>query len=156
MESHRDIALTHPPLLSHICVSIGSDNGLSPVQHQAITWTNACLLSNGPLGTNFSEIRTKIQNFLFKKMHFKMSPAKRRPLCPGRDELILCYYGHFVFVDQTFGWPVKVTTSFTFSALIHDKIYEYTVRCRYNTVNFLQNHHNRHPLGRVMGCLLWF
>ena len=118
MVSHRDIALTHPPLLSHICVSIGSDNGLSPVQRQAITWTNACLLSNGPLGTNLSEIRTKIQNFLFKKMHFNMSPAKRRPLCPGRDELILCCHGHFVFVDQTFGWQVKVTTSSTFSALI--------------------------------------
>ena len=37
-------------------VSIGSDNGLSPVQHQAITWTNAKSLSIGTLGTNFSEI----------------------------------------------------------------------------------------------------
>ena len=34
-----------------------------------------------------------------------------------------------------------------------------TVWCRYNAVNFLQNHHNRHPIagpwGRGMGCLLW-
>ena len=34
-----------------------------------------------------------------------------------------------------------------------------TVRCRYNTVNFLPNPQNRHPIsrpwGRGMGCLLW-
>ena len=37
--------------------------------------------------------------------------------------------------------------------------YQYTMRCRYNAVNFLQNCHKRHtiarPLGRVMECLLW-
>ena len=36
---------------------------------------------------------------------------------------------------------------------------QYTVRCRYNAVNFLTNIHKRHPitrpLGRDMGCLLW-
>ena len=35
---------------------IGSDNGLSPNRHQAITWTNAGILLIGPLGTNFNEI----------------------------------------------------------------------------------------------------
>ena len=34
-------------------------NGLAPVRRQAITWTNAGLLSIRPLGTNFSEIRIK-------------------------------------------------------------------------------------------------
>ena len=32
--------------------------------------------------------------------------------------------------------------------------------CCYNTVNFLQSHHNGHPIacphGQAMGCLLWF
>ena len=37
-------------------VNIGSGNGLSPVWHQAITWTNADLLSTGPSGKNFHEI----------------------------------------------------------------------------------------------------
>ena len=37
-------------------VSIGSDKGLSLIRCQAITWTNAHLLSIGPLRTNFSEI----------------------------------------------------------------------------------------------------
>ena len=42
---------------------IGSDNGLSPDQHQAIVWKNADLLWNGPLGKNFNEIWIKIQTF---------------------------------------------------------------------------------------------
>ena len=40
---------------------------------QAITWTNADLLSVRPLGTKFNEIRIKIQNFSSMKMHLKMS-----------------------------------------------------------------------------------
>ena len=45
--------LTHLPLAQHICSaelgSIGSGNGLSPVRHQTITWTNVDLLSIGHL-----------------------------------------------------------------------------------------------------------
>ena len=82
--------------MPHICiwVSIGSDNGLSSARHQAITWTNAHILSIGPLGTNFREICIKIKNFLFKEMHLKTLSAKCQPFCPGRDELInakLCH-----------------------------------------------------------------
>ena len=36
---------------------------------------------------------------------------------------------------------------------------EYTVRCRFNAVNYLTNIHKRHPIarptGRGMGCVLW-
>ena len=56
-------------------VSIGSGNGLSPVRRQAITRTNAGLLSIGLLGTNFSENRIGILSFSFKKMHLKLSSA---------------------------------------------------------------------------------
>ena len=38
-------------------VSIGLGNGLLSVRRQAITWTNADLLSIEPLVTNFSEIQ---------------------------------------------------------------------------------------------------
>ena len=66
----------------HICVgelvSLDSDCGLSPVRHQAITWTNAELLSIGPLGTNFGEIEIELRNFPWMKMHLNMSSAKRR------------------------------------------------------------------------------
>ena len=70
-------------------VSIGSNNGLSPIQCQAIIWTNAGLLSIGPLGTNFSAILIKTQNFSFTKMHLKISSAKSRPFCAGGDELMV-------------------------------------------------------------------
>ena len=80
-------ALTHWGRVTHICVSkltfIGSDNGLSPDRHQAIIWTNAGLLLIGPLGTNFSEILIEILTFSFKKMHLKVSSAKRWPFCLG-------------------------------------------------------------------------
>ena len=69
-------------------VSIGSDNGLSPIRRQAIIWTNAGILSIGPLWTNFSEIRIEIHNFSFMRMHLKISSVKWRPFCPGEDELI--------------------------------------------------------------------
>ena len=49
--------------------------------------TNADLLSIRPLGTNFSEIQIKIQNFSLMKIYLKMSPAKWRPFCLGEDEL---------------------------------------------------------------------
>ena len=71
-------------------VNIASDNGLSPIRHQAIIKTNAGLLSIGPLGTtNFSEILVKNRTFSFKKMRLKMSPERWRPSCSGEDELTL-------------------------------------------------------------------
>ena len=48
-------------------VSTPSDNGLSPIRPQATIWTNAGLLSNGPLGTNFGEVLLNIQNFQSRK-----------------------------------------------------------------------------------------
>ena len=68
-----------PPSAAYMsvnCVSVGSGNGLSPVLLQAINWTNAGLLSIGPIGTNFSWIRIEIQNFSFRQMHLKMTSAK--------------------------------------------------------------------------------
>ena len=43
--------------------------------------------TNCQLGTNFSEIQIKIQNFSFMTMHLKMSSGKWRPFCPRGDEL---------------------------------------------------------------------
>ena len=68
-------------------VSTGSDDGLSPTRRQTIILTNAVLLLIEPLGTIFSEILIKTQKISFKKMHLKMSSAKRWPSCPGGDEL---------------------------------------------------------------------
>ena len=77
--------------MTHICVSkltiIGPDNGLSPGQRQAITWTNAGILLIRTLGTNFSEILGKIHPFSFSKMHFNMLSAKWRLFGLGLNEL---------------------------------------------------------------------
>ena len=88
---HFDTLLTHWGRVTHICVNkltiIGSDNGLSPGQRQAIVWTNAGILLIGPLWTNFSEILIAIHTFSFKKMHLKMSSGKWRPFCLGLNVL---------------------------------------------------------------------
>ena len=78
--------LTHLPLVLHIYASvnwaiIGSGNGLSPIWCQAITWTNAGLLSIGLLGTNFSEFWIRILSLSCKKMNLKMLSAKCQPFC---------------------------------------------------------------------------
>ena len=67
-------------------ISIGSDNGLLPIQRQAIIWTNDDLLS---IGTNFSEISIKIQTFSFKKMYLRMLSVKWWLFYPGGDEFIM-------------------------------------------------------------------
>ena len=77
--------LTRWDKVMHICIGnliiIGSDNGLSPGQRQAIIWTNAGLLLIGPFRTNFSEILIEIYTVSFKKMHLKMLSGKWRPFC---------------------------------------------------------------------------
>ena len=84
-------ALTHWGRVTHICASkltiIGSDNGLSPGRHQAISWTNVGILLIRTLGTNFSEIIGEIHSFSFSKMHLKMSSAKWRLFGLGLSEL---------------------------------------------------------------------
>ena len=64
--------LTHWGQEMHICVGnltiIGSNNGLSPDQRQAIILTNDGIFLIGPLGTNFSEILIEVQTFSFKIM----------------------------------------------------------------------------------------
>ena len=84
---------THSGRVTHICVSkqiiIGSDNGLSPGRRQATIWTNAGVLLIGPLGTNFSEILSEIDTFLFMKMHLKMLSAKWRAPCISLNVLTI-------------------------------------------------------------------
>ena len=73
--------LTHFLLVWHIYpsvnwVSIGSNNGLSPIRRQRHCLNKCWLLSSWPLRTNLSEIWIEIQSFSFMKMHLKMSSAK--------------------------------------------------------------------------------
>ena len=80
------LPLAHWGRVTHICISelatIGSDNGLSPGRRQDIIRTNAGILLIGYLVTNFREIVIEIHTF-WRKLHFKMSSAKRQPFCIG-------------------------------------------------------------------------
>ena len=68
-------------------LSAGSDKGLSPIGRQAITWTNADLLSIGLMWTSFNEIGIGILSLSLKKCIWKCCLSKRRPFCLGGDEL---------------------------------------------------------------------
>ena len=57
--------------------TFGSANGLSPVWRPDIIWTNAELLPNRPVRTNFNEIWTNIQ-FSYKNRHLKVASVKWR------------------------------------------------------------------------------
>ena len=56
------------------CLYIGSENGLSHRQCQAIIWTSSGILLIGPLVTNFKEFFfINIENVSFSKMHLNIS-----------------------------------------------------------------------------------
>ena len=84
--------LTHWGRVTHENASkqtiIGSDNGLSPDQHEAIIWTNDGILLTEPSRTNFSDFLIGIQIFSFNKIPLKMSSAKWRPFCLCHNVLI--------------------------------------------------------------------
>ena len=85
--------------MTHICIGnltiIGSDNGLSSGQHQAIAWTNVGILLIGPLGTNFSEMLFSqnsnifIQENALQNVVCEMASILSRPQCVNRNALVI-------------------------------------------------------------------
>ena len=100
---------THWGPVTHICISklsiIGSDNGLSPGRCQAIIWPNAGILSNRPLGTNFSEILIEIHTVSFKKMHLEMSSGKWRPFVSA--SMCTCFLWNLI---NSWGYSLSVVS----------------------------------------------
>ena len=119
-------ALNHWGRVTHICVSelttTGSDNGLSPGRRQAIIWSNAGILLNWTIGTNFSEILSEIDTFSFKQMRLKMS-GKWRPYC-----LVLYVLTHW---DQDKMAAIFQTFSNGFSGM---KMYEFRLTSHWSFV----------------------
>ena len=138
--------LTHWGWVKHICGSsltiIGSDNGLAPTRRQAIIWTNAGILWIGPLGTNLSEILTKITHFHSRKYIWK------------------CCLQHFVsasmcwcpnYSQLTTACPLWQIMGCFFKSL--NLMYIYTMWCQYNTAVFLHKILNkRHPTAWGVFC----
>ena len=60
-----------------------------------ITWTNVDLLSNGPSGSNFTEISIKIIHIFSQKMHFKIVSAKLMVTILFRPQCVKLSIGWF-------------------------------------------------------------
>ena len=67
-------------------INIGLNNSLTPIQRQAIIYTNAALLSIGAIGTNFGEIFNRLHNFSFTKVLLKTKMAVIFPGWDGKTE----------------------------------------------------------------------
>ena len=80
----NSLRLVDDEIISFKNTIIGSDNGLSPIWHQAIILITARLLLIGPLETNFKEKWTKIQQFSFTKM---LLTKKCQQFCRNVKEL---------------------------------------------------------------------
>ena len=92
------IGLTHWGQVTHISVSkltiICSDNGFSPDRRQAIIWTSARILLNGPLGIKFSDIVIEIHAFHSQKCIWRrrlMVVLMTAAPCLNKDLHINCY-----------------------------------------------------------------
>ena len=85
------------------CAIMGSDTDLSPVRHEAIVWTSDCLLLIVHLGTNFSGIRSKRNNFIHTTnwlckwnlqngSHFPPPRCVKCHACPAFSNTSLVYF----------------------------------------------------------------
>ena len=85
--------LTHWSRVTHICISklttIGLDSGLLPGWLQVIIWTNAGILLNWTLWTNFGGTLGKIHIFSLKKNTFEN--VKWEQFCLGLNVLMLIW-----------------------------------------------------------------
>ena len=107
------VKISDTPLV--ICITplvASSGNGLSPVQHHTIAWTNASISSIRPLWRNF-RIETQPISFMQTRfsfiIHLKKSPVKWPPFFPGGGELkceISCLYIIYMpkaYVSNSYG-----------------------------------------------------
>ena len=89
------LTLIHWGRVTYICINnlchIGSDDGLSPRQGQAIISTNAGISLIGQLETNFGKILETVNTFSFEKVHLKRSCAKWQHFCLRLNVLMSTY-----------------------------------------------------------------
>ena len=77
--------------MTHICVTKSSLVHIRACRlagAKPFIWTNVGLLPIRRLGTKFNEILIKLHTFLFKKIHFKMSPEMASNL--SRPQCVKC------------------------------------------------------------------
>ena len=84
-------------------MSIGSDNGLSPVRHLDIIWANQGLLLIGSLETSVNEIWLQLRQFTYKIGNWIFTSPKMKSLCFGQ-----CV-NNYCRID--FGSPIHLSDS---------------------------------------------
>ena len=90
-----------------LLATIGSDDYLSPVQLQAIIWTNADSLSTGPSGTNFNH-----KNIAFENIVSTMVSILSWFLCPvticRSPTVCICAYDNDIFqlIEAETKWTI--------------------------------------------------
>ena len=102
--------------VAHICVNkltnIGSDNGLSPDQRQAIIWANAGIVLIGHLGTNLKWNFIQNSNIFIQENAFenvrKMSAILSQPQCvklyaqEHASHIIACFFNEKEYASLCF------------------------------------------------------
>ena len=86
------IVIDFPDVIEFLVQDVQNQTVIGITSHfwrQAIIWTKDGILLIRTLGTNFSEILSKIHSFSRQKMHLKMSSAKWRLSRLGLIELTL-------------------------------------------------------------------
>ena len=126
-------------------VSLGSGNGLSPGRRQAITWTNAHLLSIRPSGIKFNENLIEIQSFSFMKMYLKMLSAKWRL---GGNEL------NNVKWLQPVWWPLVHPNLHTNTGITIFTSNKHTVSNKTNNGHLINSYYRRYQI--PYGVLAFF
>ena len=117
-----------------------------------IVWTSAGLLPIGLLGTTFSEILIKLQNFSFTRINLTISAAKRRPFSRGRWVNFILIPMHPTPAEWGFSgkgilfvlWNISMTSYLNylnnFSSIIHENdINLITKQIQYVLKNALNN-----------------
>ena len=105
--------LTHWGRVMHICVGnltiISSDNGLLPGLRQAIIWTNAGILLNGPLWTKL-QWNLNLNSIIFIKKNAFMWSTKLRPFYLGLNVLSKVHWCYIGGVNRPSGLPGSWTS----------------------------------------------
>ena len=106
-EGQRDTIIytfTHSGQVTHICIT---ERGLSPIQRQAITWTNDCKLD--PKEHSSVKFPSKLRHFHWWNCIWKCYLPKWRPSYPGLNESsALKFCGISSAIHNNVIWSVNI------------------------------------------------
>ena len=109
--SYISLALTHPYEFVDYII-IGSDRGLSPIQHQTIIWTNADSLSIRPLRNNLHWNINGTFSFLKSTCKCCLQNGVLASMCLGTFPFVYWYYSMTSYLLNTGNPPYQESGNF--------------------------------------------